>query len=78
VRRPDEGGRGVTNPAGVIRYARRGRAVDAIEVTARDGSVLHLTVDGFDATECQRHREELLGWLKASGIPLVDDAGRPQ
>jgi hypothetical protein len=65
-------------PVLAIRDVRRGRAVDAIEVTAADGSVLHLCVDGFNAPECQRHREELLRWFRASGIPLVDEAGRPQ
>jgi hypothetical protein len=73
VNRPDEGGRGVTNPALVIRYARRGRAVDVIEVTALDGSVLHLCVDGVDGPECQRHREELLRWFAASGIPILGE-----
>lgn len=66
----------MTNPTLAIRDIRRGRAVDAIEVTARDGSVLHLTVDGFGAEECREHREELLRWFRASGIPVLDDAGR--
>jgi hypothetical protein len=70
----DGGERGVTKPTlGIIRDVRRGRAVDSIEVTARDGSVLHLTVDGFGAAEARRHREELLRWLKAAGIPILDE-----
>jgi hypothetical protein len=66
------------NPPPAIRDVRRGRAVDSIEITGHDGSVLHVSVDGFNAPECQRHREELLQWLKGSGIPLVDEAGEPR
>jgi len=76
VSRADGGKRGVAKPTLAIRDVRRGLAVDAIEVISRDGSVLHITVDGYDAPECQRHRDELLGWLKASGIPVVDEARR--
>jgi hypothetical protein len=60
----------------MIRDIRRGPDPASIEITARDGSVLHVIADGFTADEVRRHREELISWLVASGIPCVDDTGR--
>jgi len=62
----------------VIRDIRRGNDPASIEITHRDGSVLHLTVDGFTTDEGQRHREELVRWFIASGIPLASEEGRRQ
>jgi len=62
----------------VIRDIRRGNDPASIEITHRDGSVLHVTVNGFTADEGQRHREELVRWFVASGIRLVGDEARRQ
>jgi len=55
-----------------IRDVRRGLHVDSLEITHRDGAVLHITVDGFTTDERRRHREELLLWFSTSGIALVE------
>ena len=35
----------------MIRDVRRGRALDSVEITAHNGDVLHIAVDGFTADE---------------------------
>ena len=62
----------------MIRDIRRGPDLASIELTANDGRVLRVLADGLGADEVRRHREELLVWLKGSGIPLVEDAGPRQ
>jgi hypothetical protein len=62
----------------MIRDIRRGHDPASIEITARDGSVLHIIADGFTADEVRRHREELVSWFVGSGIPCVDEEARRQ
>jgi len=62
----------------VIASVRRGRELDSLTLFATDGRALHLTAYGFTEDEARRNREELIRWLVASGIPLVDEEGRRQ
>jgi ribosomal protein S3AE len=61
----------------VIRDVRRGRDLASLVVTATDGRALHVQIYGFTEDEARRSREELIRWFAATGIPLVDDEGRP-
>jgi hypothetical protein len=61
----------------MICNVRRGREHDSIVVMSTDGLALHVLAYGFTEDEAHRNREVLIRWLIASGIPLVDDEGRP-
>jgi hypothetical protein len=55
----------------MVRDVRRGVAVDEIQFIGLDGTVLHVVVSGFNGDEAGEHREQLLGWLFAAGLPLA-------
>ena len=61
----------------MIARIRRAAELEGLTLFATDGRALHVTAYGFTEDEARRNREELIRWLTASGIPLVDDEGRP-
>lgn len=60
----------------MIARVRRGQELDSVTLFHADGRALHVTAYGYGDDEARRNREELLRWLTATGIPLVDDEVR--
>src|SRR5690242_13290423 len=58
-----------------IASVRRGADLASLMLTAVDGRVLHVDVYGLGEDEQRRNCGELIAWLVASGIPLVNAEG---
>lgn len=60
----------------MIARIRRARELDSVTLFHVDGRALHVVAYGLNPDEARRNREELIGWLTATGIPLDADEGR--